>query len=786
MKSILLIALGVIGIQLSAYAQFPGCPSVDAGPDTTTDCSQPCIDLVATPFDAGATTSYSVSSIPHTPPIAYNAGGGTAVSVGVDDIWSSAITLPFDFCFYGQTYNSCIIGSNGCVQFDVSDAGGFHPWSYSATCPSAALVDAGNIFGPYHDIDPSVSGTVNYYILGTAPCRIFVVSFNAIAHFSCTSLTSTHMIVLYETTNAIDVYIQNKATCSSWNSGNTVVGIQDDTGAQGIAAPGRNTGAWTVTTPEGWRFMPAGAPIYTVEWFEGGNSVGTGDTLNVCPISTTTYTAQATYTSCNGTVIVETDDVTVTPLNGGLTITELANVPSDCNASTGQIEIEATGGVGTINYSFEDTLNFQTSGAFDSLAPGSYTIYVQDGSGCISGYSFVIDEQAGPSLTFNNATNTTCGQVNGTIDVSAVNGTQPYDFTLNGGSSQPTGAFTGVDANTYLVQVEDQNGCTDTLTVVISAEPYPILSEVSTDTICSGGGDASIEVSASNGVPPYMYSVDGGASQSSGVFTNLSDGVHQVVVSDSNSCLDTISVEVFAFPDPVIFASTDACDLIYNVTGTSTPNGGYWSAADTTINFFPDSLTLNPSITAGDIGVYTVSFTDSVCNTTVSSQINFLPPPWVFLQDTTVCMGTSYQLVAVAEPSSFSYIWSDGTTGTTSIYVTEPGIYSVEAENACGVAIDEALIGFKLCDITVPNILSMSSEVGNDLWFVEADGLETFNCRIVNRWGNLIYEFNDVNGGWDGTSNGKPVSEGTYFYIIDATIEGGDPLQKHGFIEVVE
>jgi len=53
----------------------------------------------------------------------------------------------------------------------------------------------------------------------------------------------------------------------------------------------------------------------------------------------------------------------------------------------------------------------------------------------------------------------------------------------------------------------------------------------------------------------------------------------------------------------------------------------------------------------------------------------------------------------------------------------------------------------------------------------------------LNRWGNIIYEYNDPAESWQGTNkSGELVKEGTYFYKIDATFEGGQTVQKHGFV----
>jgi len=70
---------------------------------------------------------------------------------------------------------------------------------------------------------------------------------------------TTQQIVLYESTNNIEVYIEDKPVCSTWNSGNAVIGIQNGTGLIGIAPLNRNTGAWSATH-EAWRFHYIGDP----------------------------------------------------------------------------------------------------------------------------------------------------------------------------------------------------------------------------------------------------------------------------------------------------------------------------------------------------------------------------------------------------------------------------------------------------------------------------------------------------------------------------------------------
>jgi hypothetical protein len=119
------------------------------------------------------------------------------------------------------------------------------------------------------------------------------------------------MIVLYETTNVIEVFVENKVTCPGWNSGNALIGIQDASGTVGFTPPSRQTGQWSASN-EAWRFTPNGAPNYVVNWYDEAGFIGNGLSMNVCPDQPTqTYSAEAVYTRCDGSEVIVTDDVVV-------------------------------------------------------------------------------------------------------------------------------------------------------------------------------------------------------------------------------------------------------------------------------------------------------------------------------------------------------------------------------------------------------------------------------------------------------------------------------------------
>lgn len=295
-----------------------------ADPNPILNCNaSTCTTLEANYIQLGQTTTYTAQSIPYNPPYQYGCLQNS-VSINIDDVWSSSIALPFNFCYYGNTYSSCLIGSNGTITFDQTSntPGGYSTWSFSNNLPSTSLF-LNTIFGAYHDIDPSVGGEVGYELV-TMPsgCRALVASWSDIPMFSstCNSLLYTGMIVLYENTNIIEVYMKEKRVCASWNSGNAVVGLQNANGTQAVVAPNRNSldPDWT-TFNEAWRFVPSGTSITSITWYQGagttGPVVGNTSTITVCPSATTTYTAKVTYTFCNGTTLDITDPTTITISN---------------------------------------------------------------------------------------------------------------------------------------------------------------------------------------------------------------------------------------------------------------------------------------------------------------------------------------------------------------------------------------------------------------------------------------------------------------------------------------
>ena len=81
--------------------------------------------------------------------------------------------------------------------------------------------------------------------------------------------------------------------------------------------------------------------------------------------------------------------------------------------------------------------------------------------------------------------------------------------------------------------------------------------------------------------------------------------------------------------------------------------------------------------------------------------------------------------------------------------------------------------------LEMPNAFSPNNDGKNDIYKAKANyqSIIDFHAYIFNRWGQKLYEWKDIDGGWDGTFHGKPVKQGVYFVLVDA--KGADGKNYH-------
>jgi gliding motility-associated-like protein len=332
---------------LTTFVGFSQGPSeapdvfVEIQPPTAVCFPGDCTTLSATYSVASPTTDYTVSSIIYQPLFSFNDPSATQIPIPTtgnqDDFWAAGVfALPFPFCFYNINYNNLLVGSNGVLKFGPLtelDAlkGNFCPFNLNdVLIPNGNFPTAGNkvlnaIYGIYQDIDfQSGIGSINYKIFDSFPNRTFVMNVSGVPQWPAgqnTNNLQTTQIILYETTNIIDILVKRRVLGvgnSSWREG--VLGIQNATGTLAETPPERNTGFWTVEeTPaspsEAWRFTPSGAGTETVTfiWRNQANDIilqGSGaafSSVQVCPLANETYSVEAIFTRCDGSTVSVSD-----------------------------------------------------------------------------------------------------------------------------------------------------------------------------------------------------------------------------------------------------------------------------------------------------------------------------------------------------------------------------------------------------------------------------------------------------------------------------------------------
>ena len=126
-KNYCLLLLGFI-ISANVFGQSTPLVQVNVPTPSPACNTGDCTDLTAVYTQLEQTTNYTAAPITYSPSFPFT--GGTLLDASSDDVWSPVVNLPFNFSFYGITYNKVIVGSNGVISFDITNAGGFCPWSF--------------------------------------------------------------------------------------------------------------------------------------------------------------------------------------------------------------------------------------------------------------------------------------------------------------------------------------------------------------------------------------------------------------------------------------------------------------------------------------------------------------------------------------------------------------------------------------------------------------------------------------------------------------------------------
>lgn len=198
---------------------------------------------------------------------------------------------------------------------------------------------------------------------------------------------------------------------------------------------------------------------------------------------------------------------------------------------------------------------------------------------------------------------------------------------------------------------------------------------------------------------------------------------------------------------------------------------GWYSQNDLTVHFGLGNTTCADSVIiywpSGKQCVYKnlpanqFYFINENCNNITPSATNFS-----LGNDTTVCYGNEL-LLSTGEPLT---VWNNSQTGS-SLVVKESGTYIATVSGTCITSFSDTIqIDFKdcICSLNMPNAFSPNGDNVNDLYGPVYDcPVSDFSMTVFNRWGEKVFETNNIEQMWDGTFMGKEQPIGVFLYKVN-------------------
>ncbi len=310
--------------------------------------------------------------------------------------------------------------------------------------------------------------------------------------------------------------------------------------------------------------------------------------------------------------------VLVSPLE--FTVDTISIVHTTCGNSDGFIEVEVNTPIHP-NYTFTNittgaSVIDSSSALFSNLTSGIYTIFASDSSGCNSDTIFVgiNDESLSLNIDSSSITNIDCfGLCTGSFSVVAGGGNAPYQYNINNGLYGNSPSFSNLCATNYIVSVQDDSGCIETVQLEIF-EPNQ-LSFLTSNLDVDCFGDCLGEINFTNnigGTKPYTFSIDNGISYASdSSFTNLCAGQFDLILRDNNNC-EISSIQQITQNTELMVSSTSqnlSCNgsgdgMIVIAASGGVPNYQYSIDNGTT-------FTTNSSYSNLNAGTYYIHVSDS-------------------------------------------------------------------------------------------------------------------------------------------------------------------------------
>lgn len=186
--------------------------------------------------------------------------------------------------------------------------------------------------------------------------------------------------------------------------------------------------------------------------------------------------------------------------------------------------------------------------------------------------------------------------------------------------------------------------------------------------------------------------------------------------------------------------------------------------------------TLQPPVVTFEPGTYSLFITQTIgkCESEKSPvNIDVKYTPHEELANKAVMCENDLKLIG-KNADGVTYKWNTGSISCC-VMPEREGLYQRAATNECGSYIDSIWVYHQSCDdcIVFPNAFTPVSGSANNIFRALLKcPVDEFSIRIYNRWGNIVYQAEDVNQGWNGRTNYEWAPQGVYIYIVEYRAKG--------------
>ena len=458
----------------------------------------------------------------------------------------------------------------------------------------------------------------------------------------------------------------------------------------------------------------------------------------------------------------------------------------ECN-NNGAIAIGTVlGGVPPFVYSL-DGINYQADNNFYNLGAGVHHMYTKDATGVVSIYSVTTSPLCPVNVTYV-ATDASCHQNDAILTLSPAFGNSPYTYTLDGINYQDNNTFTNLLAGNYTFTVKDADGSTFSGNATIKSK-CPVIFASQTDASC-GGQNGTITVMGYNGMPPYMFSIDGLNFQNSNLFTGLSAGNYTVTIKDAQGFTDSTSVAINGncFILDINITNTVCGDADGSIT-LSASNGTppYQFSLDG--NNFQPATTFN-GLSAGGYTIHARDAANAVVDSTIIIQDAASPH-----ENVTLTQGScsnphgNINIIATGGTSPIQFSIDGINYQSSGVFDNlDSGKYITYVKDANGcIASDTVQLVPDGCGLVLPNAFSPNGDGLNDIFRVKYPfAVKAFSLTIYNRLGKKIFETSDMTKGWDGTFKGIKQPMDIYVWIVQLTSLSNIDEKVNGIVTLLK